>query len=262
MKPLSSHRCNLVAWFLLAVASRAGSQDPTLGWQPLLDRLGLNAEQVAIDPDELALSGGLDTPLAFQRLIDGGGDDHYRAGVFGQGVGYYYGVGILVERSGDDHCEAVWYAQGAAAHKAAGILVDQSGNDTYRVSRYVSQGAANDLSLGFFRDNGGDDSYESYNVAFGTALTNSIALFEEISGDDRYIVHDRRAFGAARNEMRGSLRDMMITVGLFLDRSGLDTYPREPWRNDAMWEWKTHEDSLPLLWTEHGGGMDTRRPGG
>ena len=189
-------------------------------------------------------------------LVDGAGEDTYRTGVFGQGVGYYYGVGILVDESGNDSYEAVWYAQGAAAHEAGGVFIDESGNDTYHVSKYAAQGAAVDFSVAFFRDGGGDDVYESHNVSLGAALTSSIALFEDSGGNDRYLLHDQRGLGAARSEMRGSFRDLMITVGLFLDRGGTDTYPRDPWRNDSFWRWSAHEDNLPLLRTEHGGGMD------
>jgi hypothetical protein len=209
--------------------------------------------------DRRTLSDGHSTRGGIGLLVDGAGDDTYQAGVFGQGVGYYYGVGILADESGDDRYEAVWYAQGAAAHEAGGILIDQSGNDSYHVSRYVAQGAANDFSVGFLRDGGGDDSYESHNVALGAALTSSVALFQDAGGNDRYAIQGQRGLGSARSEMRGSLRDLTITVGLFLDRGGKDTYPRDSWRDNSCWQWKTHEDNLPLLRTEHGGGMDAER---
>ena len=191
-------------------------------------------------------------------LVDGGGNDHYRAGVFAQGVGYYYGIGMLVDRSGEDRYESVWYGQGAAAHMAVGVLMDELGNDTYSAEKYVVQGAAHDFSLGYLHDVEGNDRYESENVAMGAALTDSIGLFLDVAGDDEYILAGERGLGAARSEMRGSLRDLSITVGLFLDCGGQDTYSRPQWADGTTWRWTEHEDEIPRLYTEHGGGMDVK----
>ncbi len=206
--------------------------------------------------DRRLLSDGHSACGGVGLLVDGGGDDLYRAGVFGQGVGYYYGVGMLVDRSGEDQYEAVWYAQGAAAHEAVGVLVDELGDDSYRAEKYVAQGAAHDFSFGYLRDSEGNDRYESENVALGTGLTDSIGLFVDASGNDEYVLHKERGLGAARSEMRGSLRDLSITVGLFLDCQGEDTYSDPRWIDGGTWLWTDHEDGVSRLYTEYGGGMD------
>jgi len=56
-------------------------------------------------------------------LLDAGGSDKYSAGLFAQGAGYWYGVGLLLDEAGNDSYEGVWYVQGSAAHFAVGILV-------------------------------------------------------------------------------------------------------------------------------------------
>ena len=72
------------------------------------------------------LSGG-----GYALLADQWGNDHYECQYFGQGAGYYMGLGILYDRDGKDTYAARRYAQGAGIHYAFGLLMDEGGDDRY-----------------------------------------------------------------------------------------------------------------------------------
>ncbi|HSV73615.1 MAG TPA: hypothetical protein VLH79_07635, partial [Chthonomonadales bacterium] len=55
--------------------------------------------------DGRSLAGGVGA------LLDLGGNNRFVAGVFAQGVGYWYGVGLLCSGPGNDQYEGVWYVQ-------------------------------------------------------------------------------------------------------------------------------------------------------
>src|SRR5690606_19630368 len=80
-------------------------------------------------------SDGRSLPGGLGALIDLSGDDHYEAGVFAQGAGYFQSAGLLIDAGGSDRFDAAWYAMGAAAHGAAGVLLARgNGDDHYQAS--------------------------------------------------------------------------------------------------------------------------------
>jgi hypothetical protein len=171
-------------------------------------------------------------------LLDGGGDDHYSAGVFAQGVGYWYGMGLLLDGSGNDSYQGVWYVQGSGAHFALGVLRDFAGHDRYRASHNMALGAGHDFSLGFFMDDRGDDHYDAPSLSLGTGHANGIGVFVERSGNDVYRTRGESLGFSRISTSPPSLRHSLLSVGLFLDLGGQDTYPGAPAGNDKRWVYK------------------------
>lgn len=157
-------------------------------------------------------------------LLDGGGDDHYSAGVFAQGAGYWYGMGLLLDASGNDSYQGVWYVQGSGAHFSLGVLRDFAGQDRYRASLHMALGAGHDFALGFFMDDQGDDFYEAPALSLGAGNQNGIGIFVDRRGNDVYSTSGD-SLGVARiTAPPSSLRHSLLCVGLFLDLGGQDVY--------------------------------------
>jgi hypothetical protein len=166
-----------------------------------------------------SLAGG------FGMLFDGGGNNHFKAGFFTQGVGYWMGLGFLLSGDGNDTYEAEKYAQGAGTHFAVGVLDDKGGNDSYRVTQELGLGEGHDFSVGFFLDEAGDDTYRGHNLTFGCGSANGSGIFWDQSGDDNYNSTEKEAFGCASPRFAPpSLRSTMKTTGLFLDTGGKNKF--------------------------------------
>jgi hypothetical protein len=154
-------------------------------------------------------------------LIDGKGDDRYSCGVFGQGVGYWYGLGMLIDLDGDDRYTGIWYVQASAAHFSVGVLVDVAGNDKYLAKMTMGQGAAHDYSVAWFHDVAGNDTYECPKNCMGFALYNGVGIFWDGAGDDTYKTTGE-ALGAT-----GETRPQHMCLGLFIDEGGKNTFPEK-----------------------------------
>jgi hypothetical protein len=129
-------------------------------------------------------------------LVDGGGNDQYRCGVFGQGVGYWYGLGGLVDFGGADSYQGVWYVQGSAAHYALGCLIDETGNDCYEAKMHQSQGQGHDYSIGLLHDAGGINSFVGRGSGvFGTGRWNGLGLFRTDGMKSTFVTSTNEAFG-------------------------------------------------------------------
>jgi hypothetical protein len=165
-----------------------------------------------------SLSGGIGV------LIDNGGNDVYRAGVFAQGTGYWEGTGILWDREGNDEYFGQWYVQGTSAHFGIGYLEDQQGDDTYTALLNMAQGAGHDFGSGYLLDLGGNDTHVAPNVSLGAGNANGIGFLLQLSGDDSYEARGI-AMGAAEAAQPGTLRERALTLGVFLDFGGNDSYP-------------------------------------
>lgn len=163
--------------------------------------------------DGHSLAGGIGL------LVDGQGDDQYQAGVFGQGVAYWYALGLLVDFSGNDTYEGVWYNQGAAAHYAVAALVDLAGNDRYRATMNQSQGHGRDFSTGWLHDRGGDDTYTCGGTAQGSSNMNGLGFLWDEDGNDTYDAPPDISFGYA-----GDGRPESSGLGVFLDAGGDDRF--------------------------------------
>jgi len=173
--------------------------------------------------DGVSLGGGV------AALIDAAGDDEYSCGVFGQGSGYWYGLGLLIHLAGDDRYTGHWYVQGAAAHYAAGVLADRGGDDRYTANQNMSQGAGHDLSIGVLIDAAGHDVYLGSTLGLGAANAAGIGVFIDQAGDDRYAVTSGECLGWANSS--SGLRSLMTAYGLFVDLAGEDRY--EPRTTDG-----------------------------
>jgi hypothetical protein len=193
--------------------------------------------------DGHSLAGGVG------MLIDGKGADQYSCGVFGQGCGYWFGTGILVDYEGNDEYNGVWYTQGAGAHFAIGVLLDSTGNDKYVSTMNMAQGAGHDFTLGLFVDYSGDDAYDAPNLSLGSGNANGMGLFIDMTGNDSYITHGGITLGGASTASRGGLRDMMKTLGIFIDGGGEDSYKEPSARDHKYWQQKPPlEPSLETEW--------------
>ncbi len=168
-------------------------------------------------------------------LLDGGGKDIFRAGNFSQGMGYFYGLGIIKNYGKDDDIYiASRYSQGTAAHSAMGILIDDGGNDSYRSLAQVSQSAAWDISLAALWDKSGNDTYIGSN-AFSSH--NGFSLFIDENGVDSY----NHISGGEINDYHGG-----SSFGIFIDAGGNnDNYPAN-YKNNASTVTKKYRIFLDL----------------
>ncbi|MEO0142374.1 MAG: hypothetical protein ABIL15_03375 [candidate division WOR-3 bacterium] len=198
--------------------------------------------------DGHSLAGGVG------MLIDGAGNDKYSCGVFGQGCGYWFGSGFLVDYGGDDEYNGVWYVQGSGAHFAIGALLDSSGNDKYTATKNMAIGAGHDFTLGVLFDYEGNDFYDAPNLSLGAGNANGMGLFIDLKGNDEYITHGGIILGNASTASRGSLRDFIKTIGIFLDGEGKDRYSELIGVNKKVWRQKPPLE--PLLKTELSIGID------
>lgn len=157
-------------------------------------------------------------------LYDQQGDDTYSCGVFGQGVGYWEGAGFLWDEGGKDGFTGQWYVQGASAHFGLGYLEDGGGDDTYTALLNMAQGAGHDFSIGMLLDRAGTDKYQAPNLSLGAANANGIGVLLDIAGDDEYRATGT-AIGMSNEAQKGSLRERALSLGVFLDLGGSDSYP-------------------------------------
>lgn len=169
-----------------------------------------------------ALAGGLGL------LYDKAGNDKYLAGVYAQGVGYWYATGVLMDEAGNDVYNAVYYPQGAGIHMASGFLYDHSGDDAYYSRHGPGQGAGHDWSFGMLVDAAGNDAY-SIHGGNGVGLSNSLGIFVDRSGNDRYERSEAGNYG------KGAFSRGTGSIGLFLDAGGQDIYTEGPMANDSTW---------------------------
>ena len=196
-------------------------------------------------------------------LADREGSDSYSCGVFGQGVGYWMGVGMLLEGGGSDRYTGAWYCQGASAHFAVGILDDASGDDSYTATLNMAQGAGHDYSVGVLLDRRGNDRYDAPNLSLGSGNADGVGLFVDAGGDDQYRSLGLTLGGAsvATPADAPSLRHGSLTLGVFLDLGGADSYlDREgkphPFAGEGLlWTWSGRLGAVPFS-NERGAGLD------
>jgi len=157
-------------------------------------------------------------------LIDGTGNDRYECDVYCQGTGYWYSLGMLVDKTGDDYHRSGVYSLGGSPHFAVGIYQDDSGSDRYKVRISQSLGQGRDWSIGWFEDSAGNDQYLGHHGILGSADVNGIGVFWDKNGDDTYLSFSEPAYGQSFVEGASGLRELMFTLGLFVDGGGKDHY--------------------------------------
>jgi len=166
--------------------------------------------------DQYTIGGmgqGAGSTMGFGALIDGDGDDVYRAEwspersvltaddwSHAQGAGLsirspdwrrnfslYGGIGFLSDGSGDDsyHCSG-GNCMGSAYFMSVGSLVDHSGNDRYFPMNGNGMGFAVHLASGIFIDKGGNDQYLAKKDSGGVGADRSVGMLVDYQGDDLY----------------------------------------------------------------------------
>ena len=191
-------------------------------------------------------------------LIDGYGDDTYSAGLFAQGCAYWYAIGLLCDMSGNDIYDGIWYVQGSGAHFGLGIMLESGGDDIYTATHNMAQGAGHDFTLGMLIDEAGNDIHNAPNLSLGGGNANGIGIFLDKMGDDTYNVTAATTLGRANIASRGSLRDHIKCLGLFLDTGGTDIYPADYnfAKNNSLWTQPGTNTDDPLPEVELGVGYD------
>jgi hypothetical protein len=140
------------------------------------------------------------------------------------------------------------------------VLWDEGGNDTYHATMHASQALGHDFGPGFLIDDAGNDRYQAPGLSLGAGNANGFGFFWDKAGDDIYAMQPGTVpfFGGAVIETArlNSIRDRNLTLGIFLDSGGNDTYPATPThlRNNALWT--LAETSKPPLPSVRGAGLD------
>ncbi len=159
-------------------------------------------------------------------LFDGEGNDKYISDVYSQGSAYWYGMGILIDKKGNDMHEASTYSIAGCPHFAIGIVQDDEGDDKYLGYMHRIFGHGRDWCIGWFEESAGNDLYVgTTDYHFGTGDTNAIGIFWEKAGNDTYYSCGK-SFGSAVGAE--SLRNYMLSLGIFVDGSGFDKYYELP----------------------------------
>lgn len=247
--------------------------DPMLGGDPLYFNgqrpgrantslgQGFGFGRRADTTDRAFMSGGLGL------LYEGGGADVYRASVFAQAGGFWFGTGILADRAGDDRYDGLWYTTAAGAHYALGLLFESGGNDVYgadlpRIN--VTLAGAHDYTVAALLDESGDDEYRGSRITLGAGNVNGIGLFVDNDGDDTYRPNSAYSLGSAgllESAEIGSPRRQVPSIGVFLDAAGTDTYSLqsgtvlEGRTDDAAWT-STNNPDPEVAVSERGAGLD------
>ncbi|MHB8605044.1 MAG: hypothetical protein ACYDCK_07270 [Thermoplasmatota archaeon] len=132
-------------------------------------------------------------------LFDARGNDRYSAASLGDaysagangGAADLFGtpaVGLLVDGAGDDHYRATATgANGGGGDVSAGFLIDGAGRDVYVGGSKGANGGA-DLGFGLLVDGAGDDAYHAgaEGANGGAASPSDVALLYDASGHDQY----------------------------------------------------------------------------
>ncbi len=162
-------------------------------------------------------------------LHDLAGNDFYDAEIYGQGVGYWYSLGALIDDGGNDSYSATQYAQGSGIHLACGVLEEAAGDDRYTARFGPSQGAAHDLAVGMLYDGSGDDYYTA-SGGQGMAITNSGAAFVDVQGNDLYAVTEASSSQGGTRPARS-----FGNLALFVDGEGKDMYTSGEGADSTIW---------------------------
>lgn len=127
------------------------------------------------------------TPGGIGILEDFAGQDHYTAGSFSQGGGYFLGLGLFRDGGqADDRYLGSRYNFGWGAHMGVSYFLEEGGNDDYRTREFVASGLSWDRSMVLFEDRQGDDRYVMGGFSIGAAAHRSIVLFHDFEGSDTY----------------------------------------------------------------------------
>ena len=166
------------------------------------------------------------------------GEDSYRVGKYGQGLGLCKGFGALVDVYGNEEyyagglvpdtrgrCVRCYgaMAQGfgfgirpytpIGTSGGIGLLADAQGEDKY-MGDFFCQGGSYWYSLGILRDKEGCDIYYCGQYSQGSATHLTVAALIDCTGDDDYICYQSLAQGCGHD----------WAYGILEDRGGNDAY--------------------------------------
>jgi hypothetical protein len=136
-------------------------------------------------------------------LLEGNGDDNYEVDYFGQGGGYWLGVGFvrdfggndarhgstLMAYSGGQRTQDRWtrFANGFGCHYSLGYCFDDNGDDIYG-GRIMGTGMAWDLSIGYLCDFNGSDKFTATGgMTQGVGAEGSIGILFNYGGNDQFM---------------------------------------------------------------------------
>jgi hypothetical protein len=226
---------------------------------------GLRGQRLAavIDldgPDIYRSSGLLSAGSALfgvSVVVDGAGDDTWRASYAGQGFGCY-GVAWVEDLAGDDDYEARALAQGASV-LGVGVLQDHAGNDVYDVGQQ-GQACAVLPGLAALIDHAGTDRYfaggrepdyernddrflslaQGFAIGMRPFAGGGVALLADLGGNDTYVadiygqgvsyyysaafLFDGSGHDGYTVYQYGQGAGIHLSLGLLVDLSGDDTY--------------------------------------
>ncbi|MCC6575227.1 MAG: peptidylprolyl isomerase [Planctomycetes bacterium] len=176
-------------------------------------------------------SGGPDgTGGGVAMLLDkGDGNDHYYADIYGQGVSYWFSLGMLVDQGGNDSYYIWQYGMGGGIHLSTGILVDVKGNDSYSDYCGVGHGGAHDYAVGWLIDREGNDLYQGNGQ--GQGLNFSIGIMLDCAGDDSHCTGNDGSIGKGSNN----------SISLMIDLAGTDFYGPKEIKDGAFTRRAAHE---------------------
>lgn len=192
-------------------------------------------------------SAGVFASGGFGALIDeGAGTDVYRADIFAQATGYWFGTGLLTDGGGPDVYQGRWYTQGSTAHYALSYFFEEGGDDMYNPESVVmatAVGQGHDLSHGWLVDYAGSDEYYAPGLGMGGGNDNGLGFFIDAQGDDLYHGPDGTTFGGSQIGDRGAAFDTTLCLGVFIDAQGTDIYDLSdtlPAIGDNLsWQWNS-----------------------
>lgn len=135
-------------------------------------------------------------------LLEGAGDDVYEFDYFGQGGGYWLGIGLARDFAGNDQRLGATlkafngsartqqrfqrFGNGWGCHMAVGALIDDAGDDEYHGS-IMGTGFAWDLSVGYLLELGGNDRYLArVGGVQGQGAQAGLGVLYDFEGNDEY----------------------------------------------------------------------------
>ncbi|HYE78845.1 MAG TPA: hypothetical protein VEI97_12745 [bacterium] len=183
-------------------------------------------------------SGG----IAF--LGDYGGNDFYSTEVYGQGVSYWYSLGMLLDKDGWDWYDCLQYGQGTGIHLSAGCLIDMNGTDHYN-GWALLQGSGHDLGTGVFIDMAGNDFYNGRDLVQGAGQANGLGLCFDLAGDDTWFAN------SDLNQGYGNSRRDYGSIGVLIDVHGKDLYSQPDRGDGLLWTGTTWGACLDMEDPEH-----------
>lgn len=171
-------------------------------------------------------------------ILEGAGDDLYEYDYFGQGGGYWLGVGFARDFGGNDRRlggtqktydggarDQMLYGRftcGFGCHYALGFCFDDEGNDTYG-GTIMGLGCAWDCSNGCLCDFNGNDRYEaSGGLTQGDGAQAGLGTLLDYRGDDTYLGHHQGY--AASDISYHAFPQCGGNFSFLIDYGGSDTY--------------------------------------